>query len=282
MNDLDLPPRSTLPPETHDRIWARVNAETPRSRYKAPLSVAAAVAVLAAGAVIVGEPTGTGYQTGMTPPPSVTTVPGSDPQLTVTEPNAQSEEDLDHCWAAVTASQREDEYAPRSTWEPVFTVLRARVLGGSLMRLTAFRDQGDKPGFCQLTEFMRQDENFQPAPSTWHATVSDPRAEPMPLATGGGADVKGLFYLHGMLAGVAKGVDSLRFDQTVLHPDTGVPIRSSTPPYLRDGLFFVETGMSDGSFLDVTGLDSAGRKVASGQWPYDPAKERLVGPSTDF
>jgi hypothetical protein len=286
MNDLDLPPRSTLPPETHDRIWARVNTETPRSRYKAPLSVAAAVAVLAAGAIIVGEPTGTsdGYRAGTTPPPSVTTVPGSDPQLTVTEPNAQSEEDLDHCWAAVTASQREDEFALREDWRPVFTVIRARPLGlGGLVRVTAFREPGGKPGFCEINEVMRQDENFQPAPSTWMATVSDPGAEPISLATGGGADVQGLFYSTGLLAGVANGVDSVRFGLTNLHPDTGVPVSSTPPPLFRDGLFLVEIGgLHVGSEVAATGLNGDGDEVASGEWPYDPAKDPLVGPSTHY
>jgi hypothetical protein len=281
MNDLDLPPRRTLPPEVHDRLRTRVYADAPRSRAKAPLSVAAGVAVLAIGAVVLGQSgagTPHGLGAGTTPPSATTTVPGSNPPLTVTQPNAQSSEDLDRCRAAVEASPRAGEYAPRSAWQPVFTVTRARPLGtGGLLRVTAFREHGGKPGFCEVFEIRG------PGSSTsWGATVSDPDAEPIALAKGGGADVHALYLQHGMMAGVAQGVDSVKFGATNPHPDTGAPIRYNCPAVLQDGLFLVEVGgLHVPGSVDVKGFDGGGHEVTRGQWPYDPAKDPLVGPSLD-
>jgi hypothetical protein len=280
MNDLDLPPRRTLPPAVRDRIRTTVNAETPRSRYRAPLSVAAAVVALVAGAVIIGQSTvgpPDDYRAGTTPPTA--TVPGTDPLLTVTQPNAQSREDLDHCWAAVEASPRVGEYAPRSAWRPVFTVTRARPLGdGSLVRVTAFRDHTDTPGSCEIGEVIGPGST-----RSWMATVSDPSAEPIPLATGGGADIYAVSFSHGLLVGVARGVDSVRFDLTNPHPDTGEPVRSNPPPVFQDGLFLVEVGgLHVGSVVGATGLDGDGNEVVSGEWAYDEAKDPMAGPSLRF
>jgi hypothetical protein len=294
MNDLDLPPRRTLPPEVRDRIRTTVNAEEkPRSRYKAPLSVAAAVAVLAAGAVVISQSiagTSDGHRAGTTPDSSVTVVPGSDPELTVTQPNAQSDEDLDLCWAAVAASPQAGEFAPRETWQPVFTVTRARPGGtGGLLRVTAFREHGDKPGFCEVFEVTGPGET-----TSWGATVSSPSAEPIPLAASGGADIHAVYFSHGLMAGVAQGVDSVKFDVRIPHPDTGEDVHYSPPPVVQDGLFFVEIGgLSPGtaiagghpgvsSTVSTTGLDGDGTEVTSGEWPYDEAKDPLTGPSKMF
>jgi len=304
MNDLDLPARRTLSPEARDRIRTRMNVETPQSRYKAPLSVAAAVALLVAGTVIIGQST-TGtpddYRAGTTPRPATATVPDSDPLpsatapdsapvLTVTQPNGQSGEDLDHCWDAVQASSRAGEFAPRSAWQPMFTVTRSGPVGTSgVERVTAFRENGGKPGFCEIYQVRG------PGSSTsWNATVSDPSAEPISLATGGGADIHAVFFSHGLLAGVAQGVGSVKFDTTIPHPDTGAPIHNTAPPIVQDGLFVVEVGglspataVAGGhpdasSSVAVTGLDSNGNVVTSGEWPYDPAKDPLTGPSLTY
>lgn len=281
MNDLELPPRRTLAPEVRDRIRTAVHADTHRSRprHRAPLSVAAAVTVLVAGAVVIGQTSNTpdGSRAGATPPPPTATVPGTDPELTVTQPNAQSEEDLDRCWEAVQASQRAEEFGPRSTWQPVFTVTRARPTGANaLLRVTAFLTDDGDPEFCELADLEGPDSAVP-----WIATVSDPSAEPISLATSGSADVSGLFYSRtGMLAGVAPGVDSLRFDQTNLHPDTGMPVHSTRPAVFQDGLFVVEVGwLHDGSVVGATGFDGAGNEVTSGEWAYDPTKDPLIGPS---
>jgi hypothetical protein len=298
MNDLDLPARRTLSPEARDRIRTRVNVETPRSRYKAPLSVAAAVAALVAGAVIIGpSTTGTqdgnragtpaSYQTSATKPSDGATVPESAPVLSVIQPNTQTGEDLDHCWDAVQASPRASEFAPRSAWQPVFTVARSAPLAtGGVLRVTAFRENGDKPGFCEISEV------HGPGSSTsWSATVSDPSAAPIPLATGGGADIHAVYFSHGLMAGVAQGVDSAAFLMTTPFPDTGAPGLSMAEPVLQDGLFVVEVGglspataVAGGhpdasSSVAVTGLDGNRNVVTSGEWTYDPAKDPLTGPS---
>ena len=143
--------------------------------------------------------------------------------------------------------------------------------GGSLVRVTAFRDPGGRPGFCEATELIHED----PSKRSWMATVSDPSAEPIPLATG----INGEFFNTGLLAGVAEGVDSLEFAATNPHPDTGEPIRYECPPVLYDGLFLVEVGgLHVPSSVEVTGFDGAGDEVVSGEWTYDPAKDPMRGP----
>jgi hypothetical protein len=286
MNDLDLPPRRTMPADVRERIRTKVNADKPRSRHKAPLSVAAAVAVVAAGAVLVAQNTGTPDGDRTATPPTATVVPGTDPQLTVVDPNAQSEDDLDHCWDAVENAGRVADYVPRAQWRPVFTVLRARALGtGALMRVTAFRYDAGTPGFCEVNEVSGPGDA-----KSWNATVSDPRAT-IPLATGGGADIHATFLgRSGFLGGAATGVDSVRFRATIPHPDTGIPQHYDPAPILRDGVFLAEIGGLDPgtaiagghpgatSSLATTGYRD-GTRVADGNWPYDATKDPTIGPS---
>jgi len=278
MNDLDLPPRRTIPPEVRDRIRGVTDSglvEPPRqtTRYRGPLAVAASVAVLAAGAVVLGQSvngTPDDFRPGATPPASTTTtVPGEThevepfPELTGTAPNARTTEDLDRCGAAVEASSRANEYPPRTAWEPVYTVTRGDA------RVTAFREYGGKPGFCEV--------------DATSATVSDPSAETMPL----GIDMENLptgdlyaLYVSptGLVAGVGQGMPGLRFGVSNNDPvNGGVAHRKSTPVF-QDELFVVDVGgLANGSRIDVTVLDEHGGDVARGEWAYDPAKVRPTG-----
>lgn len=277
MNDLELPPRRSLPPEVRDRIRGVTDsglAEPLRqeSRYRGPLAVAAGVAVLAAGAVVLGQSvngTPDDFRPGMTPPTTSPTAPGETheeapfPELTVSPPDANTTEDLDRCGAAVQASSRADEFPPRDAWEPVFTVTKGDV------RIIAFREYGAKPGFCEV--------------DATTATVSDPSAETMPI----GIDMADLptgdlyaLYLSdtGLMAGVGQGVDSLEFGVSNVDPVKGGTAHRASPPVFQDELFVVDVGgLTHGSRIDVTVRDPDGQNTARGEWTYDPAKVRPTG-----
>ncbi len=270
MNDLELPPRRSLPPEVRARIRGVTDsgrAEPPRqeSRYRGPLAVAAGVAVLAAGAVVLGQSvngTPEDFRPGTTPP-TTTAVPVQGPELTVTEPDATTTEDLDRCGAAAAASPRADEFAPRAAWEPVFTAT------DDVVRVVAFREYGGKPGFCEVTETT--------------ATVSDPSAETMPLGIDLAQTPTGdLYALYvsptGMIAGVAQNVDSVEFGVTSPDPARGVTVRMTSPSVLRDELFVVNLGaLGPYSRIDVTTNDLDGENSARGEWTYDPDEVRPIG-----
>lgn len=149
MNDRDLPkpPPRRLPPEVRDRVRARVLAsldDAPRNRFlnsRGPLAVAAGVAVLAAGAMIVTQSVGDGSSA---VPPGRTTatapVPFGDDSL---QPNADGE--LDRCLGALRFAGMERNFPERALWQPV----ASRQLG--LVKVTAAMI-GNKPLFCQTTE----------------------------------------------------------------------------------------------------------------------------------
>ncbi|WP_199434264.1 hypothetical protein [Qaidamihabitans albus] len=100
MNDLGLPPDRELPSQTRERIYDTVRAgmDGPRRRpARVPLGIAAAVAVLAGGAVYVN---GTGSED----------VPVS------TAGNA----DVDRCWTAIQHSDQAGAYPAREAWRQLF------------------------------------------------------------------------------------------------------------------------------------------------------------------
>jgi hypothetical protein len=268
MNELNLPPHRTLPPEVGERMRARVFAEHRRSRLRVPLAAAAGVAVLAAGAMIVGQSvagTPDDYRPGTTPATATTTTttsPGGTmapiQPLTSEPPDERTTEDLDRCGAVAAASERAREFAPRSAWEPRYTVSRRG------HRITAFAEYGGKPGFCDVTATT--------------ATVSDPSAETMNL---GIADipnskpitVDGLYLSEaGLLAGVAQGTPELGL--AITHDSE----RRFSKPMLRDETFVVDVGtLAAGDVVDVWAFDDDGNVLASGRWTFDPAKVRPVG-----
>jgi hypothetical protein len=272
MNDLDLPPRRTLPPEVRERIRTRVlppaAAPSWTVRHRAPLSVAAAVAVVAAGAVIIGQSvagTPDDFRAGEAPPTTspVTYEAQPIPAVDPVPPDARTTEDLDHCGTVAEASPRAREFAPRSSWEPEFTVVRGEV------RITAFREYGGKPAFCEIDGTT--------------ATVSDPSAEPMGFAMGPGIDMYALYLSpNGLLAGVAQGVSNLEFAVTNVDPN-GAHARSKATPAFQDELFVVDVGgLAQGSTISVNGLDTEGKVMLGGEWPYDAAKVRPVGATGTF
>ncbi|SFP88075.1 hypothetical protein SAMN05421810_103716 [Amycolatopsis arida] len=98
-DDAGLPPRRELPPQVADRIYASVRAGMPtpqRARSRAPLTVAAAVVLLAGGAVAVNT--------------------GVDHVPAATEDTAT----LDRCWSAIEQSGRTAEFPDRGSWQQLF------------------------------------------------------------------------------------------------------------------------------------------------------------------
>lgn len=135
----DLPPRKDLPADLRDRLRADVNAridakiDAPRpTRSRGPLAVAAGVALLAAGAVLVGQ----AVTPDSAPPAHVTMVP-ADELLDEATMNAT----LDRCTAALKTS----DLPSRAEWHPV--IGQRTLTEGVVVAAMA----GDKPVACQTT-----------------------------------------------------------------------------------------------------------------------------------
>jgi hypothetical protein len=271
MNDLNLPPRRTMPPEVHERLRTRVFTDERPVRLRAPLAAAAGVAVLAAGAMIVSQSvagTPDGYRPGTSPTSTTTSATAETPEtawpvagaagplLPVRPPDAHSSDDLDRCGAVAAASPRAREFAPRSAWQPVYTVSRRG------HRITAYREYGGKPGFCDVTATT--------------ATVSDPSAEPMSLGMGLGAEPINTDALYlsdaGLLNGVAQGYPEMGF--AIVHDGERLLAR----PTLHDQLFVVDlNGLADGDVLEVRAFAGDGSVLASGETTFRTANVRPVG-----
>lgn len=96
MNDLDLPPRRTMPTDVRDRLRAGLHAEpAPTSRTRAPLAVAAGVAVLAVGAAVV-------FQSGGAPDVRAGTAPTSSAESS-TEPSQATPDNAEVLRRCLTA-----------------------------------------------------------------------------------------------------------------------------------------------------------------------------------
>ncbi|MGK3205332.1 hypothetical protein [Amycolatopsis sp. MEPSY49] len=148
-DDLGLPPRRALPDDVRDRLRAEVRAGIgkPRRAKHVWYAAAAAVLVLAAGAVVATQTFRQQPVAG--PPPD----PGN--RLTLDPKVATAA--LDRCWAAVQAAGKTDRVPPRGEWVPLFTeVLEA----DAVVAATA----AGKPMFCETTETT--------------VTLSDPAATP--------------------------------------------------------------------------------------------------------
>jgi hypothetical protein len=87
MNDLDLPPRRTLPPDARERLRDTALAAGPHrsraDRYRGPVAVAAGVAVIAAAAIGVLQPDGTDDPAGVGSAITSTQPPSADETLSL-------------------------------------------------------------------------------------------------------------------------------------------------------------------------------------------------------
>jgi hypothetical protein len=179
MTDFPTPPSRRIPADVRDRIREQVFAElaeAPRSRLpraRGPLSVAAGVAVLAAGAMIVAQSVGGGD--------SVTGIPfpTTSPTASTAVPPPETAAELERCYGAVRTAGKVDEFPDRRLWRPV---LSQRY---DLVTVTGLLADGT-PIFCQTT------------PTS--VTVSDPKA---PISRVAGTDVGAVFTTdQGVVAGV--------------------------------------------------------------------------------
>ncbi|WP_410630131.1 hypothetical protein [Amycolatopsis sp. cmx-4-83] len=146
-DDLGLPPRRALPGDVRDRLRAEVRAGIgkPKRAKHVWYAAAAAVLVLAAGAVVVTRQL---RQPAEAPP----AVPGGltlDGKLATTA--------LDRCWAAVQVAGKTDRVPPRAEWVPLLT---EELEGDAVVAATA----AGKPMFCETTATT--------------VTLSDPGATP--------------------------------------------------------------------------------------------------------
>lgn len=254
MNTLDLPPRRPLPRETRDRMRRTVDTGTmgPPRRSRAPMAAAAAVVLGAAAAF---------YATSVTHDDvPAATPPGAEFQPpAVAMAGGHTEEDLDRCADVAMVTTRAADFAPRRLWQPRFTT----TLPGDT-RVTAFVDRSGTPSFCQVT------------PEA--ATVSDPKAAPVPLA--GTSDgrrstaVDAVFLSPtGVLAGVVDGATALEF--FIVRDNKPVPL---PVPTVRGGLFVADLGeFRDTDVLEVVGRDSRGMSVVSGSLSLAAADRPAAG-----
>lgn len=200
MNDLNLPPRRTLPPTTRERIRRVVDTglsarQDPRSpiRRRAPLAVAAGVAVLALGAVMGPR----FIQDDATERPAITVSPALQGAAGIADA-------VDRCAAAVP------DLGPRDRWQSVM----GRVEGN--LAVVGVRIDG-KPVICQATGTS--------------VTVTDPAT---PLGADGTRNTLLLNSAEGVIAGVA---DPTWHKVGVSLYATGIDMIDET--YTRDGFFIV-------------------------------------------
>ncbi|UJW30145.1 hypothetical protein L3Q67_33750 [Saccharothrix sp. AJ9571] len=184
MNDFDLPARRELPDEVRDSIRLKLSEgmDQPRRRsWRRPALAAAAVAVLAAGALVA---------TGDFRAPD-DVAPATAPPSGVPSETALVDEALDRCWAALGAAGKADGFPDRSTWIPVRDI-KSQVYAP--FQVTVLSRAEGKPLVCDTTETT--------------VTVSDPNAVPQ-YAPGTSTAVL-LATPGGLIAGVAGGPGMLR------------------------------------------------------------------------
>lgn len=215
--NLPLPERRPLPPVVRDRVRHRVLgglSRGPRSRLdrvRPPLAVAASVAVLIAGAAIVGQSVGGAGDDGPLTPPTAWSTPAP-PPLDLAAANAN----LDRCWAALQTAGKTAAVPARAAWAPVFELPNR----GRTVTVTR---AGDKPLFCETTRTT--------------VTVSDPNAQPAFAAGSGTAAM--MISKDGAVGGVVdKSWASMVFLSAI--PDGG---SMSTDVTIAGGLWVAYTDL---------------------------------------
>ncbi|TDV48998.1 hypothetical protein [Actinophytocola oryzae] len=263
MNDLDLPPRRTMPPEVRHRVRMRMDqsADTP-SRNRKPLAVAAAVAVLAAGAVMVTQsaaPDDSNSRAGQSNP---TDTSASGPARTSAgeKPLTTPDEDLDNCAHVVAASPLAGAYPPRNTWvyKSVFGLSEYEI--GIVM----FEAAGHTM-FCVLDDGT--------------ATVSPPTNPRVTFVSTDTQAVYGVYmFPDGIIVGVAENLDGVSLEYVIEGTSLG-----PMPPIHR-GVFFAGPfpDLHDGDQVQMNGRDAAGNLVVTGEWTYDPAQLHEQGASGHY
>jgi hypothetical protein len=136
-------------------------------------------------------------------------------------------------------------------------------------RLTAYREYGGKPGFCEITGDT--------------AIVSDPSAETMNLLPEQPGDTVPRPYAlyvspSGLMAGVAQGVHTVAFGPT----DADGKALWSSGVYLNELFVAYVGGLATGWQVEVSALDANGQEAYRGVWTYDKDKIRPEGATGQF
>jgi hypothetical protein len=255
VNDLDLPPRRSLPVERKARIRAKVmeDSTSVTRRWVAPVSIAAGFAVVVMGAALMMTPSGE------------TIPPAGEVQVSATRlPQALrntdvSAEDLDRCAAAAAASPRANHFAARKDWVPTYAV----EIDGH--RITAYKEHGARPMFCDVTGKS--------------VAVSDPSEEPMSL---GRVMQVGESWAHDyyalymspswVLTGVAQRVSKMDFEVT---GTSGSRIVSAI---VEQEQFVVHLGqLADGDKITTIAYDADGKTRGTSMITFDSKKLRAPG-----
>jgi hypothetical protein len=158
---------------------------------------------------------------------------------------------LDDCARVIDASPLADQYPPKNTWE------YDQIFGISLLDtgIIAFNAAG-RTFFCELNSGI--------------ATVSPPDAPSVPIASGGGRTVYGIYVTPGgFLVGMADGLNGVR-----LEFDLGSGGDGGQPPIHREAFVAFLPNLVEGQTVHVTGRDDMGNVVVTGEWTYDPAQLR--------
>lgn len=127
MNELDLPPYDPIPDDVRNRMRRTVRSRIRRSRYRAPMHVAAGVALLAAATVVVMAR------------PTSTNTPASPPR---------GETALARCTEAVQQAGKASSFPDVRTWRVANTY--DGMPYGDIMVLGIVTDT--QPIFCEVTE----------------------------------------------------------------------------------------------------------------------------------
>lgn len=175
MTGFTPPPRREMPAEVRDRLrrklWRDLYAPA-RFRFRAPVAVAAAVALLVAGAVLVAQ--------AIPAPPEELGAHQPTATTTATPVAFDAVAELDRCYAAVQTAGMAASYPDRPEWTPAFSS------GSGGITVVAAEADG-KPLFCEST--------------LTSVTISDPAAAPVVAA---GSATSALFATpNGTIAGVA-------------------------------------------------------------------------------
>ncbi|GAB2739270.1 hypothetical protein [Amycolatopsis magusensis] len=214
MNDFDLPARRELPDEVRDSIRLRVREgmDAPRRRsWRGPALAAAAVAVLAAGALVA-----TGDFRAPDDVAPATVLPSGVPS-----DSALADEALDRCWAALGAAGKADGFPDRDTWKPVYNT---KPHGFAPFQVTVLSRAEGKPLVCDTTAttvtVSDPDTPPQYAPGTSAAVLL---ATPGGLIAGvtGGPGMLRLTYPRGSAAVGLEPVDGLFVYQMAVRPSSG-------------------------------------------------------------
>ncbi|MCE7005555.1 hypothetical protein LWC34_22405 [Kibdelosporangium philippinense] len=126
MSHIDLPPYGPIPDDVRDRIRRKVQRRIRKPRYRTPVGVAAAVTLLAAGALVITDKPDGPVELAMPTPESVA---------------------MDRCWAAIQKSGETGRYPHRDQWRVAVT--HASV--NSPVTVVGITSDAP-PFFCQTTE----------------------------------------------------------------------------------------------------------------------------------